>query len=479
MHTMTTRPRQHRTIYSGVVGISLLGLVTSGLMMAPSAHATSDSFTATGPMATARENATAALTSRGTVIVAGGSADILALNTTSIYNPATGTFSNGPTLSSTRNGAGSASLDNGLVLIAGGNDAGTADLYNPDTNLISAAGDMAAAVYTPAVAKLNDGRVLVTGGYARVTAQTYSQTYRSADGPGGAFTSNSPMAVGRLYATATALPNGNALVAGGSNFSGSETTESAEIFSPTSSMYTSTGSMAAPRYGATATLLANGKVLIAGGRNASGILNGTEIYDPNVGTFSSGPSMAAGRSSATATLLIDGRVLVVGGMNLSEVLGSSEIYDPATNSFTTGPTLATARTGATATRLTNGQVLLAGGTGASFSGLSSAELFTPKTTNPGAAQTLVNCSALPRKVKRSGTAVVLKRRCMTSSGQSLKVGVKRIGKAKKTAKITKSRSGKITIKTRNSRGLKLVVTRSAPASTGFLAYKQVKTYKIK
>ena len=62
---------------------------------------------------------------------------------------------------------------------------------------------------------------------------------------------------------------------------------------------------------ATATLLPNGKVLIAGGS----FLSSTELYDPATNTFAlvaSTPVMNAGRTWATATSLPNGKVLIAG-----------------------------------------------------------------------------------------------------------------------------------------------------------------------
>ena len=63
--------------------------------------------------------------------------------------------------------------------------------------------------------------------------------------------------------TATLLPNGQVLVAGG--FTGISNLASAELYDPATGLWTTTGSMATARYRHTATLLPNGQVLVAGG----------------------------------------------------------------------------------------------------------------------------------------------------------------------------------------------------------------------
>ena len=97
--------------------------------------------------------------------------------------------------------------------------------------------------------------------------------------------------------------------------------------------FTTTGSMATGRELHTATLLPSGKVLVAGGTNGSALAS-SELYDPSTGTWTATGSLGAARNRQTATLLPDGKVLVAGGGGSSGDLTSSELYDPATGTWT-------------------------------------------------------------------------------------------------------------------------------------------------
>lgn len=147
----------------------------------------------------------------------------------------------------------------------------------------------------------------------------------------------------------------------------------------------STPTMNQARDQATATLLPNGKVLIAGGNDLNGNeLSSVELYDPVSNSFApaaSTPTMNHARSAATATLLNNGKVLIAGGENNSnQVLASVDLYDGASNSFVPAaslPTMNQARFNATATLLPSGKVLIAGGQELPPKTLSSTELYTP------------------------------------------------------------------------------------------------------
>ena len=189
------------------------------------------------------------------------------------------------------------------------------------------------------------------------------------------------LATARRSHTATLLPNGKVLVAGGEDNSFNLLTN-AELYDPASGTWTTTGSLITAREFHTATLLANGKVLVvAGVTDSLGTTSAAaEVYDPASGVWTATGSLGTGRDQHTATLLPNGKVLVAGGYNNDTVtsLASAELYDATSGVWTATGSLITDRLSHTATLLPNGEVLVAGGqkTGV-FDKLASAELYDP------------------------------------------------------------------------------------------------------
>jgi hypothetical protein len=225
---------------------------------------------------------------------------------------------------------------------------------------------------------LPDGRVLIAGGMRR-----NQDFYRSAeiyDPATGKFHETGEMTVARVGHAAALLPSGKVLIVGG--YIGRGVTDSAEIYDPATGKFSSIGKMTVGRGRPEATRLTNGDVLITGGseRDAPGGIASAEIFHAASQSFEAVAPMHFARISHTATLLANGRVLIAGGRG-DAVTASAEIYDPATKSFALTGKMITARYKHTAGLLPDGRVLIAGGSDERdwHGAIASAEIYDPTT----------------------------------------------------------------------------------------------------
>jgi hypothetical protein len=199
----------------------------------------------------------------------------------------------------------------------------------------------------------------------------------------GTFALTGSLNTARYDHTATLLSNGEVLVTGGLGVNGIYAPlASAEIYNPSNGKWTVTGSMSVGRFAFTATLLPNGEVLVAGGSTyASSCFATAELYNPSTGQWTSTGSMTQARCYHSATLLPTGEVLVAGGVdslyNSPDTSATAELYNPSTGTWQATGSLKTSRASQVAL-LENGQVLVAGGYNTSngtTNGLASAELY--------------------------------------------------------------------------------------------------------
>lgn len=139
----------------------------------------------TGSLNTPRWSLDAITLNNGKALFAGGSsryAPDAALDTAELYDPATGKFTyTANKLSAARQSSGISRLNDGRVLITGGNPTGNnlsgtgvtnVDIYDPESNAFTPAASLHFARSLHAQVTLRNGRVIVVGG-AQLTAEIY------------------------------------------------------------------------------------------------------------------------------------------------------------------------------------------------------------------------------------------------------------------------------------------------------------------
>ena len=249
----------------------------------------------------------------------------------------------------------------------------SAEVYDWVSNSWSGTGSMGVPRMSHTATLLANGQVLVAGGENASGSVNGAELYNSASG---IWSVTGDLGVARYSHTASLLNDGEVLVAGGTN--GSVPLVSSEIYSPGSQSWTPTGNLLQARVYHTATFLFGGKILVAGGSDGTNSLASAEIFDPVTGHWTNTGALLAARQHHTATLLPSGRVYVAGGFDSSGYpIGSAEIYDPATGVWTVTGSLITPRGNHTASLLPNGDVLISGGEGTGLTIFRKEECFVP------------------------------------------------------------------------------------------------------
>ena len=147
---------------------------------------------------------------------------------------------------------------------------------------------------------------------------------------------------------------------------------------------------------ATATQLPDGRYLIAGGEVNQKPSKQLSIFDAKTQQTVELPTkLSTSRKNHSATLLPDGRIFIYGGVGADNItVGSAELLDPVTGKLSTlaAPGLV-ARSQHSATLLTNGKLLIAGGLSNRGRILDQAELWDPRS---GQAVPVARSGALER-----------------------------------------------------------------------------------
>ena len=370
------------------------------------------------PCSAARSFATATLLHNGTVIVAGGLSGPYVVSSTELFNPATGTWTSLPSMSTQRHMHTATLLHDGRVLVVGGNSTTTstqssAEIYDPVRNTWRSIGSLAKPRYAHSSLLLPNGKVLIVGGAYH---STWINSVEMFDPWTETFRTVGSLNVARAGALLSLLSDGKVLAVGGA-LGGLSSPRSSEIFdpatnqwsllptlrpaagtdqagvtlrdgrilvtacdstdaflfNPTTSAWSLAASLPSTRGDSILSLLPDGRALLTGGEATSG--QPPLIYDPTADQWAATEAETVDRNGHTAVVLDSGDVLVSGGAGSSKITG---IYSFTTTAWTSAGTLPAAVSDAPCVSLSDGRVLLAGGS-VSDTAVNTAALFDPAT----------------------------------------------------------------------------------------------------
>jgi Galactose oxidase, central domain len=342
---------------------------------------TGPGFIAPGVDMATRTNFTATLLAADSnnvsyVLVTGGTVDngATALKTAELYNPQTKKWITLATMTTARYGHVATVLNDGKVLITGGNDGkgalATAEVYDPGSRTWTATSKPMNLTHINHTATLlkGNGQVLIAGG--DVSDKKAPNTDHSTDieiytpSEDRSTSTNGPFAVSTLKLeeamkghTATLVNNNKELLFFGNSIpnatkflsvidvtaaTAATLTNSARGTIDTTTL-TGLETNYLKRWNHAATLDANGNVLISGGFGLSPtmMLKYTPGSAVAAGTLSKVKNMTINRAAHTATLINTGAILFIGGNSGSAKLSKIELLDTDTSAgvFTTGKDL--------------------------------------------------------------------------------------------------------------------------------------------
>lgn len=294
-----------RLLDGRVLVVSADGTSTSAELYDPR----NGTWSATGSIRSARYATSLTMLHDGRVLLAGGDTVTHYVNpsvaSAELYDPATGSWTPTGSMGTARTGHTATLLPDGHVLVTGGtNDNGalsyrlaSAELYDPVAGTWAPTHDMTEVRSSHTATLLGDGRVLVVGGYGGDAISASAELY---DPTTGSWTAAGKLSAPFIGSTAALLPGGRVLVAGGMdtrplNASDAPASATAELYDPDTGGWTATTDMAQARVWHTATSLPDGRVLVAGGISVRGSydsdavhrppgwLASAELYDPGSG----------------------------------------------------------------------------------------------------------------------------------------------------------------------------------------------------
>jgi hypothetical protein len=318
--------RAPRTLF-----IVLAVLCFVGLLKATLPQVGIGKWTSTSNLAQARSNSASVLLADGRILIIGGENSNGPLASAEIFG-SDGIISSAGLMNGARSQHFAVMLSDSRVLVGGGTTTGggttnSAEIYDPAANSWTQINPLTTPRANATAALLQDGRVLIAGGD---NAGVPSNTIEIYDPSTGNFSFAATLSTPRTQHAMAVLQDGHVLIAGG--FDGTNPLGSTEIFDPTSDTVSAGPLLATARYAASATTLLNGQVAVIGGAGSDGSggttdLASIEVFDP-AGTFTAtSASLTTAREGHQAFLLPNNNnVLIVGGTSGATALSSSELF---------------------------------------------------------------------------------------------------------------------------------------------------------
>jgi hypothetical protein len=222
-----------------------------------------------------------------------------------VFRPSQRDWVFGDRLRHPRSDHAATALQDGRVLVTGGNAnavlLNSTEIYNARTDRWTAAAPMPRARTQHSAVTLFDGRVLVTGGIDVNGAPTNTtfiydpRTDSWSDGP--------PMSIARLQQVAVALPSGDVLFAGGDGTASG----TSEVYRFREARFVVSGTLVTPRLVAQGAALSDGRVVLSGGlplrMHEFAPLRSVEIWDPKTGLWSELPPAPTPRAWGTIVIV--------------------------------------------------------------------------------------------------------------------------------------------------------------------------------
>src|SRR5437764_4445498 len=290
-------------------GRQFVAFLTAGVTLAIATFVSASTSTQVkqlDPLVVPRTAHAATALTDGRILITGGrdsAGNIVAVS--EIFDPATDTSTASATLTTPRVDHTATLLPDGKVLVAGGSDGNGSlnsveifDPTNPAAGFRSLSASMAGARARHTATVLNDGKVLIAGGDDAGTAET--STAEIFDPATETFSSVlMAMAAPRIGHTATSFSDDSVLLAGGN-------TDSMELFTPADQKFTlDPQKMSAARTGHEAIELSDTRLLFFEGDTGNTI----DEFNHSTDTLTLKDTLDATASSAT--LLANGKILVL------------------------------------------------------------------------------------------------------------------------------------------------------------------------